>query len=78
VDSLRLWEHGQVRRVDTKRTRSCRACDGPHPQVISCDQGTWGTLGLDQGNRAIDLRLRGHVPAAHSLIRTISAVGAES
>jgi hypothetical protein len=33
VDSLRLWEHGQVRRVDTKRTCSCCACDGPHPQV---------------------------------------------
>jgi hypothetical protein len=33
VDSLGLWEHAQVRRMDTKRTRSCHACDGPHPQV---------------------------------------------
>jgi hypothetical protein len=47
--------------------------------VISCDRGTRGTLELDQGDQAIDPRLRGHVPAAHDLIRTISVVvGAES
>jgi hypothetical protein len=32
MDSLGLWEHGQVTRMDTKRTHSCCACNGPLPK----------------------------------------------
>jgi hypothetical protein len=59
--------------------RSQAQTPGGGQKVISRDRGVRGTLELDQGDRAIDLRLRGHVPAAHGLIGTISAVvGAES
>jgi hypothetical protein len=59
--------------------RSQAQTPGGGQKVISRDRGIRGALGLDQGDQAIDPRLRGHVPAAHGLIGTISAVvGAES
>jgi hypothetical protein len=32
MESLGLWEHGQVRRMGTKRTCSCHTCDSPLPK----------------------------------------------